>query len=34
MRGHEGREVTGLVQYFVVNECDCVKASMTGHEGK
>ena len=28
------KEVTGSLQYVTVNECDCGKASMTGHEGK
>ena len=31
---HEGKEVTGSVQYSAVNKSDCGKASMTGHEGK
>ena len=30
---HEGKEVTGLVQYCVVNKSDCGKARRTGHEG-
>ena len=34
MTGHEGKEVTCSVQYFVVNESDCGKASMTSHEGQ
>ena len=34
MTGHEGKEVTSSLQYFIVNEYDCGKASMTGHEGK
>ena len=34
MTVHEGKEVTGLVQCWTVNECHCVKASMAGHEGK
>ena len=28
------KEVTGSLQYFAINECDCGKASMTTHEGK
>ena len=34
MTGHEGKEVTGSVQYCAVNKSPCGKASMTGHEGK
>ena len=34
MIGHEGKHVTGSVQYSTVNECHCGKANMTGHEGK
>ena len=34
MTGHEGKEVTGSVQYCAVNKSHCGKASMTGHEGK
>ena len=34
MAGHEGKEVTCSMQYFVVNESDCGKARMTGREGK
>ena len=32
MTGHEGKEVTCLVQYFAVNESDCGKVCMIGHE--
>ena len=28
------KEVTGSVQCCAINECDCGKVSMTGHEGK
>ena len=31
---HEGKEVTGSVQYSAVNKSHCGKASMRGHEGK
>ena len=31
---HEGKEVIGLVLYFVVNKSHCGKASMIVHEGK
>ena len=34
MTGHEGKEVTGSVQYCVVNKSPSGKASMTGQEGK
>ena len=34
MTGHEGKEVTGYVQYCAVNKSPCGKASMTGDEGK
>ena len=34
MTGHEGKQVTGLVQYCAVIRSLCGKASMTGHEGK
>ena len=34
MTGHEGKWVTGSVQYCAVNKSPCGKASMTGHEGK
>ena len=34
MIDHEGKEVTGSVQYSAVNECHCGKANMTSHEGK
>ena len=30
MTGHEGTEVTGSVQYCVVNKSPCGQASMTG----
>ena len=28
MTGHEGKEVTGSVQYFAINKSHCGKASM------
>ena len=34
MTGHEGKQVTGSVQYCAVNKSHCGKASMTVHEGK
>ena len=34
MIGHEGKQVTGSVQYCAVNKSPCGQASMTGHEGK
>ena len=34
MRGHEGKEVTGSLQYCAVNKSPCGQTSMTGHEGK
>ena len=34
MTGHEGKQVTGSVQYCAINKSPCGKASMTGHEGK
>ena len=34
MTVHEGKQVTGSVQYCVVNKSPCGKASMIGHEGK
>ena len=34
MTGHEGKQVTGLVQYCAINKSPCGKASMTGDEGK
>ena len=34
MTGHEGKEVTGSVQYCAINKSPCGKATMTGHEGK
>ena len=34
MTGHEGKEVTGSLQYCAVNKSPCGQASMTGHEGK
>ena len=33
MIAHEGKEVTGLVQYSAINKSDCGKANMTVHEG-
>ena len=32
MTGHEGKEVTGSVQYCTVNKSPCGQASMTGDE--
>ena len=34
MTGHEGKEVTGSLQYYAVNKSPCGKTSMTGDEGK
>ena len=34
MTGHEGKEVTGSVQYCAVNKSPCGMGSITGHEGK
>ena len=34
MTGHEGKEVTGSLQYCAVNKSPCGMASITGHEGK
>ena len=34
MTGYEGKQVTGLVQYFAVNKSPCGQASIIGHEGK
>ena len=34
MIGHEGKQVTGSVQYCAISKSPCGKASMTGHEGK
>ena len=34
MTVHEGKEVTGLVQYSAINKSHCGKASMIVHEGK
>ena len=34
MTGHEGKEVTGSVQYSAINKSHYGKASMKGHEGK
>ena len=34
MTDHEGKQVTGLVQYSAINKSHCEKASMTGNEGK
>ena len=34
MTVHEGKQVTGSVQYSVLNQCHYVKASMAVHEGK
>ena len=34
MTGHEGKKVTGSLQYCAVNKSPCGQASMTGHEGK
>ena len=34
MTGHEGKQVTGSVQYCAVNKSPCGKSSMTGDEGK
>ena len=34
MIGHEGKEVTGLVQYSVVKKSHCGKANTTDHEGE
>ena len=31
---HEGKGVTGSVQYCAVNKSPCGQASMTSHEGK
>ena len=34
MTGHEGKEVTGSMQYIAINKSHYGKASMTSHEGK
>ena len=34
MTVHEGKEVTGSVQYSPINKSDCGKAIRIGHEGK
>ena len=34
MTSHEGKGVTGSLQYCAVNKSPCGKASMIGHEGK
>ena len=34
MTSHEGKEVTGSVQYCAIKQSPCGKASITGHEGK
>ena len=34
MAGHDGKEVTGLVQCCAINKSDCGKASIIGHEEK
>ena len=34
MTGHEGKEVTGSLQYCAINKSPCRKASMTSDEGK
>ena len=34
MIGHEGKEVTGSVQYSPINKSDYGKVNMTSHEGK
>ena len=34
MIGHEGKEVTGSVQYSAINKSDYGKASRWGHERK
>ena len=31
MTGHEGKGVTGSLQYCAINKSPCGKASMTGH---
>ena len=34
MTSHEGKEVTGSVQYCAIKQSPCGMASITGHEGK
>ena len=33
MTGHEGKQVTGSLQYCAVNKSPCGQASMIGDEG-